>query len=539
MPSRHVVDVGSSPSCHLGGNIGGRTAAGTRSPVNPFFERIVEPFADHLTLFAVAFTAAVLVMQRVMVGGNRRNPRVLLGLLAAHVLVVAIAAIAVGFIDIRTEANLLGRLLVGWVIVLGVAGFLFDVVLVRIRMTPSRIIQDLTVFGAIGVASLVILRRGGVDVTGIVATSAVITAVIGLSLQDTLGNTIGGLTLQLDDSIHTGDWIKVGDIVGKVKEVRWRFTAVETRNWETVYIPNSKLVKGDVIVLGKRSDQPEQWRRWVWFNVDFRHAPTNVMDCVTDALRAAPIKNVSADPPPNCVLMDFGESTARYAVRYWLTDLAHDDPTDSSVRVRMYFALKRAGIPLALPAHALFLTEDTNKRRERKQREAQDRRFLALKRIAVFAPLDDKELEIIAERLIFAPFSRGELITRQGAEAHWLYMIDEGTVSVRVAVNDAEQEVTTMGEGGVFGEMSLLTGETRAASVYAVDDVDCWRLDQAAFKTILMDRPEVARPIAALLAERQVQLIEVKETLDATARDRQLKEQETQLLSKMRAFFGI
>lgn len=507
--------------------------------MNDFLQRLVAPFADHLTLFAFAFVAVVLVLKRALPGGPARNPRVLLGLLVAHVVVVALAAVSGGVIDVVQEATLLGRLLVGWVLVLGAATVVFDVLLVRLQILPSRIIQDLTVFGAVGVASLFILRRGGVDVTGIVATSAVVTAVIGLSLQDTLGNTIGGLTLQLDDSIHAGDWIKVDDVVGKVKEVRWRFTAVETRNWETVYIPNSKLVKGEVKVLGKRTDQPEQWRRWVWFNIDFRHTPTAVIDCVQDALRAAPIKNVAADPPPNCVLMDFGESTARYAVRYWLTDLAHDDPTDSAVRVRMYYALKRAGIPLALPAHALFLTEDTNKRRERKSREAADRRLEALRRIAIFEPLDETELKSIADRLVYAPFSRGEIITRQGAEAHWLYMVVDGEVSVRVAVGGAEREVTTMGEGGVFGEMSLLTGETRSASVYAITDVDCWRLDQGAFKSVLMARPEIAQPIAALLAERQMELLEVKEDLDATSREKQRQEQEVQLLKKMRAFFGL
>lgn len=56
-------------------------------------------------------------------------------------------------------------------------------------------------------------------------------AVIGLSLQSTLGNVIGGLALQIDDSINEGDWIELENKQqGQVKQVRWRHTVIETRD---------------------------------------------------------------------------------------------------------------------------------------------------------------------------------------------------------------------------------------------------------------------------------------------------------------------
>src|SRR5262249_55575533 len=131
------------------------------------------------------------------------------------------------------------------------------------------------------------------NLSGIIATSAVLTAVIGLAFQDTLGNIVGGLALELDDSVSVGDWIKVGDVVGKVTEVRWRYTAIETRNWETVILPNSLLVKGQVTILGQRQGQPHYWRRWVYFNVDFRFRPSDVIASVHGALRGITIENVA------------------------------------------------------------------------------------------------------------------------------------------------------------------------------------------------------------------------------------------------------
>ena len=108
---------------------------------------------------------------------------------------------------------------------------------------------------------------------------------------------------------------------------------------------------------------------WVYFNVDFRYAPSHVIDVVRDALRAAPIEGVADDPKPNVICYDFAkdgrDSFGYYAVRYWLTDLANDDPTSSRVRTRIYTALRRAGIPLARPAQTPLRRAERGTRRER------------------------------------------------------------------------------------------------------------------------------------------------------------------------------
>ena len=124
---------------------------------------------------------------------------------------------------------------------------------------------------------LVRLRYAGLDLGSIVATSAMITAVVAFAMQDTLGNILGGLALQMDNSIEIGDWIKVDDISGRVVDIRWRSTLVETRNWETVVFPNSQLMKNKFLVLGRRTDQPVQWRRWVWFNVSLGYHADQVV----------------------------------------------------------------------------------------------------------------------------------------------------------------------------------------------------------------------------------------------------------------------
>ena len=128
-------------------------------------------------------------------------------------------------------------------------------------MEPPQIAQDLIIALVYIAIAIVLLSESGVDFRGIVATSAVLTAVIGFSLQDTLGNIMGGMALQMEHTIRVGDWIRVDDLEGKVKEIRWRQTSVETRNWDTIVIPNSVLMKGKVTLLGRRAAFPVQQRR--------------------------------------------------------------------------------------------------------------------------------------------------------------------------------------------------------------------------------------------------------------------------------------
>src|SRR6266550_5318719 len=418
--------------------------------------------------------------------------------------------------------------------------FIFTVVLEALRLKPAHIMRELLRAISYVVVGVFVLSIIKVDVTGIVATSAVLTAVIGLSFQDTLVNVMGGMALQTEGAIRVGDWIRVDSQEGVVKEIQWRHTSIETRNWDTIVIPNSLLMKSQVTVLGRRSGQPRQHRQWIYFNVDFRYSPAQVIDTVESALRGEPIANIAPDPAPNCVFMDFKESFGSYAVRYWLTDLAVDDPTNSVVRTRIYFALRRAGIPLSIPAQSIFVTEDDALRRERKDIEDANQRAEALGRVELFNSLTEEERSSLAARLRYAPFTRGEAMTRQGAEAHWLYLMTAGEAEVRVSTDgNLNERVAALHAGDVFGEMGMMTGEPRTATVIAVTDVECYRLDKEAFHDILQRRPEIADDISTLLAKRRVELEAAREGLNEEAKRLRMHYHQNDLLRRIKNFFTL
>lgn len=431
-------------------------------------------------------------------------------------------------------------MLTGVLTINGVGLLIFDLLLPRF-IPVSRIAHELSVGLGYLVLILFFLRRFGVDFSSLLATSAVVTAIVAISMQATLGNAFGGLTLQLDRSISEGEWLRLDDgTEGLVRSVRWRHTVIETRNWDTVIIPNSMLMAQKFLILGKREGHPQQHRMWVYFNVDFRTAPAEVIQAVEDGLRSAPILGVATSPPANCVCMDFvqPESSARYAVRYWLSDLAQDDPTNSRIRSRIYAALRRAKIPLAVPAAKLFVENHDQASSNRKAARKLQRRLEAVRRMSLCQGLTAAEQEQVAQSLKYVPYASGEVISREGASAHWLYLLDRGSVDIHILFDGEDQLLNSLHAPDFFGEHGMLTGAKRTATVIAASEVECFRLDRETFDELLQSRPEIASDLATVLAQRQEEMARFKEHLDSGERLSRA-ERHRQILDKMQAFFGL
>lgn len=417
---------------------------------------------------------------------------------------------------------------------------LFRDLLPRLSIRTPRILEDIVVIGGYLLWAMVRLSSNGVELSSLVATSAVITAVLAFAMQDTLGNILGGLALQLDNSLEIGDWVKLDDLSGRVVEIQWRYTAILTRNGEKVVVPNSQLMKGKFSVLLDADLGATAWRRWIWFNVDYGVSPAQVIAVVERAMADADIANVAKTPAPSCVVMDFSAGSLRYALRYWLLDPQVDDPTDSAVRLHLLTALQRSGWRIALPDQLLHLVKEDEAYRDRVRQRDMQRRQHALASVELFALLSPDEQRTLAERLVFAPFARGAVMTRQGAMAHWLYLISSGEAEVLwEAPNGERRQLTTVPAGSVFGEMSLLTGAPRSATVIAKTDVECYRLDKSGFEDIIRARPELAESMAHILAVRARQIEELQTQYHLEQSEAEHAQHRAAIVGRIREFFGL
>lgn len=474
--------------------------------------------------------------------GARPRLRLPLALTAAHLALITVAAALRGA-GYDTHLYLLAAfacaLFAGLALVAPLA---FRLVLPRLGLTVPRILVDIVTALGVVVVLIAVGRRAGFSVAGLITTSAVLTAVVGFALQDTLGNVMGGLALQLDRSINVGDWISLGpgQPTGRVVEIRWRYTALETVAWTTVIVPNSALMKAQVTVLGRRQGEPPYVRREVEFGVDPGRAPGEVAEIVRAALAATPVERMAAEPPVAVLFAGLREGVAWYRVRYWLTDLSAEELTDSEVRTRAFYALRRAGLGFAVPSQTLLITADDAARDARRHDTELVRRLDALGRVDLLAVLGDGERRQVAATLRYAPFARGEAMTREGEHDDGLYMIVEGEAAVQLRFGDAAAEVARLTAGQFFGEMSLLTGERRAATVVAMTDVVTYRLDKPAFEALVQSRPEIADAVAELLTERRLRLDAARDQLeDDAARARHRATTRHDLLGRVRGFFNL
>jgi small-conductance mechanosensitive channel/CRP-like cAMP-binding protein len=417
---------------------------------------------------------------------------------------------------------------------------IFRVGLPLVRLRPPQIVADLLVMVGYVAFGLVRLRYAGMELGSIVTTSAVMTAVIAFAMQDTLGNLLGGIALQLDNSIQTGDWIRVDDLVGRVTAIRWRSTSIETRGWETVVIPNSVLMKSKFAVLGRRAGEPLRLRRAVMFNVGFATPPAKVIAAVEQAMLDSQVPGIAADPAPHCVLSDFQNGFVRYSLRYWLTDLLNDEQTDSAVRSHVLTALQRAGMRLAVPEHSAHSVQDDDEHRKEVMERELARRLAAVKKAALFSTFREDELRMVAERLVYAPFATGAIITRQGAEADWLYIMASGEAEAMLqGPGDQRRVLGALRAGSFFGEMGLMTGASRAATVTARSDVECYRLDKSAFEDVLRARPALADEIADIMVARRLLLTTAQQDIEEWQLEHPAAEESSELLARIKRFFGL
>jgi len=485
---------------------------------------------------AVALVLAlVLLALRPADRAATRNQLVLLGVCALAEIADGVG-ITMGWRGAAAVAADAASVLVGLVLIRLVVLALFRVVLPALGAAPARIVEDVATAAAFVGWGLAWLRLAGVDPSSLVASSAVITAVVAFSMQDTLGNVLGGLVLQFDSSLAVGNWVRIDDISGRVTEVRWRHTAIETRNGETVIIPNGWLVKNRFTLVATRAGAGGRWRRWLRFNVDLAAAPREVCETLEEAVRAAAIDNVASDPAPSAVLLEVGPRYGSYALRYWLVDPGPDDPTDSVVRMHALAALKRHGMKLGVPYSEQLTIDDDEEHRTASAARERERRLRALAGVELFTPLSAAEREELADHLVYAPFVAGDVMTRQGAVAHWLYLIVSGEALVSTDGPEGHHDIGTLEAGSVFGEMGMMTGAARSATVTAASDVVCYRLDKAGFETVIRKRPDVAEAMSRILAARQTDL---HDRLAAHQAAQHPRAAHADILAGIRAFFGI
>lgn len=505
-----------------------------------FLEGSLTPFGG----IGIAVAAVLLLVLRLVVPKARRSqlraPLVFLGLHLALVVVLGLIPAPEGEAT-GDAANKVLRLTALSMLLLSIARSFFLVLLyVLLRRTGSRrslpgIFRDIIQVVIYAIVGMVVLRAGGVEPGSLLTTSALLTAVIGLSLQDTLGNLFAGLAIQAQTPFEVGDWIQFDDHpehIAEVIEINWRATRLLNVDRIEVTVPNNLLAKAAI----RNFSRPARLvRRSATVIAPQEAPPARVHRLMIEAV--VEVEGVRSTPAPTIQTSEFTDRGIEYRVRYYIEDFGDREGIASRVRDRLWYALRRAALQIPPPQRRITVVEHSAAQLEAEQHARVVDVERALERVPLFAPLSHELLHEVAmhtQRRLYAP---GELVIQQGDYDEELFVVEKGELAVLIDLHAGMKQVATVKEGQFFGEMSLMTGEVRSATVRAEGEVTLLVVSKETLQPILEASPELAQEISEVLAEREKQT--QRSTTPGEGGQEKMVERRSELLSRIRDFFSI
>jgi len=313
-----------------------------------------------------------------------------------------------------------------------------------------------------------------------------------------------------------------------VIDMTWRTTRLMLRDNTVLCVPNSVAADSQLV----NYHQPdESYELWIYFHVDPSHDPERVIKITLDALNSH--EKVLNDPLPACRFIGFTEWSGEFIAVPIFSGYAKRNVWRGSVLTHMWKELHRAGIRQAVRVQEVHMLKGSKEGLARSSSPID-----ILRNVEIFRPLSDDAKAFITEQMQAQSFEAGEVIVEQGAAGDSLFIIVEGAVGVWVKVASGDTiEVDRMGAGTFFGEMALLTGEARTASIKAVTDTYVFKITRDHIAPLIARQPEMSGILSEELTRRTINRESKKSAHETSTIDEESLFSE--FLGKIQSFFGI
>jgi CRP-like cAMP-binding protein len=343
------------------------------------------------------------------------------------------------------------------------------------------------------------------------------------------------LAIQIERPYQEGDWLNFEGRMGRVLEINWRSTQLHTLENEIIVVPNKLLTTVQVTNMSR----PQRWhRRCIRIGLPYGAAPNRCKQILESATRTS---GIVSNPAPFATMVDFNDHSITYNLYFYITQIERHELIEDRVRTNLWYQLKRAGLSVPFPIRNITVQHEADDREERRNQVMLEARVAALSLIPFLDPLDEYEREELATRMREDHYGVGETVTNQGELGDSLFFIQNGEVEVLVSGGESNRprRVALLGQGDFFGELSLMTGERRSATIRTLTDAYFYVIDHHAFREVLADHPEICSQIAAILEER-VSSMESKRLEIASRELIPVSSEEAEnLLGRIRSFFGV
>lgn len=407
----------------------------------------------------------------------------------------------------------------------------------RKNVSVPRLAVDLFKLVAIvGVVIVVLKYVYGMELSGLLVTSTVVSAVIGLAIQDLLANVAAGLGVQIEKPFAVGDWLLIGSHEGVVTQFNWRTLTLLTRDRHQVLVPNSTVAKTEVINYSRPSTLQ---RAHAYIGIAYRHPPGIVKAALERAAQSCP--EVATNPPVEVLVRGYLASAIEYDVRFWINDFGRLLQITDDVYSRCWYELRRCQLEIPFAQMDVSVRTASDEQELAKAEKQRSVIFSVLRPLAVFAPLSDEQIRMLVQGAELRAFMAGETLVQQGERGESLFVIRSGAVRIdRSHDGGPARTVARLGPGEFFGEMSLLTGEPRSASIVAEEETEVIVVDKAAFAPVLTADTEILPGLSEALETRARQTAQrMAEERAPAPEEQKTAQQRSALLRKIHRFFGL
>ncbi len=365
-----------------------------------------------------------------------------------------------------------------------------------------------------------------VNISAIFTTSTIIAVVIGLALQDTLGNLFSGFAIQADQPFQLGDVVTIPNKgMGIVESISWRGVKIRTFQNKLLVISNSVLGK-EAIEVAPRDNLNA---RIVNFNTLYTNSPAKTIQIVRDVVRQ--VENVSPKIRPVVRIGSLAADGLDWEIKYWVEDYTKFNDTDAAIRQNIWYAFQRENIQFAFPTRTVYMQNE-----EPKQAFAEnpDQVFERLNNVPIFSPLSQEEVKSLSDTSAIRVFAPKESIVRKGQKGSSMFVIHRGSVNIIIIENGKQQVIGSLHDGDFFGEMGLFTGEERTADVVAESETKVIEIRSFCLKPILENNPELVKSFSEIIESRRAELDK-----QHTETKKRKKAADSGVVKSIRKFFGL
>jgi len=390
-----------------------------------------------------------------------------------------------------------------------------------------------------------------VNITPFLATSAILTMVLGLAFQGVLSNILSGMSLHFTKSFYKDDWIRVGEDEGRVIDTNWRETRILDRFSNIIILPNNKVASEKFTNFSRPT---KSTALTLTVKAGYDAPPTSVLEALLEA--AADVPEVRTTPPPEAYALSYDDFGINYLLKFWITDFDQKYPIWSEVGRLVWYKFKRRNIEIPLPlsdkvSDVLRMVREKEglaplvEEREKNFRDLLNSSFLRYqegekKGELLVSEKAVRELSDSVKRVRFAP---GEILFKQGESGESCYVVCEGSIKGEIAYEEKGRKYTSdfrVGKGGLFGEMSLFTGMPRTATGIVEAESELLEVKAEDFARLLERNQGLLEVVADIVSARnEKNKAFLKKIKELSAKDIERSCSKRSILKRLKSLIGI